>query len=53
MQLGMRTTQLASAQQLVERMQKDVEEVSVLRDEVDVLRPTASALAKAEVCQLR
>jgi hypothetical protein len=49
MQLAMRTSQLSSLQQLVDNMQKDCEDASMLRDEVDVLRPTATALAKAEV----
>lgn len=52
MQLNLRTSQLSSLQQLVDNMQKDCEDVSVLRDEVDVLRPTATALAKAEVILL-
>lgn len=37
-------------QEVIDAMQADCREVAALRDELDVLRPAATKLNKAEVC---
>jgi hypothetical protein len=49
LQLSQKAALVKDLHRKVEEMEADVREVQSLRDEVDVLRPAATALAKAEV----